>query len=65
MEEIESGTISGGMIPKVRASAEALERGVRRIVIGEYKKAHDLESLVFGESGTQIVSEKNHEELTQ
>jgi acetylglutamate kinase len=62
MAEIESGTITGGMIPKVQASAEALGRGVERIVIGEYRNANDLRRLVSGEIGTQIVSEKTIKE---
>ncbi len=60
MAEIDSGTIRGGMIPKVQASAEALRRGVERIVIGEYRNANDLQRLVSGEIGTQIVLRKNH-----
>ena len=65
MAEIESGTISGGMIPKVKASAEALERGVERIVIGEYRRPRDLERLVSGKIGTEIILENTDEELSQ
>ena len=52
--EIANGTISGGMIPKVRSSLDALERGVRHIIIGEYQRAGDLGRLLSGESGTRI-----------
>jgi acetylglutamate kinase len=56
VKEIDSGVITAGMIPKVRSSLEALERGVRRILIGEYRSAGDLDRLMNGEIGTQIVA---------
>jgi acetylglutamate kinase len=52
--EIENGTISGGMIPKVESSLEALSEGVDRIIIGEYRKPGDLEALLSGAEGTSI-----------
>ena len=52
--EIERGMIKGGMIPKVRASAEALKEGVGKVVIGGYEKEGDLGSLLEGRSGTMI-----------
>jgi acetylglutamate kinase len=55
MSEIENGTITGGMIPKVRSSIEALEQGVERIIIGEYREEGDLRRLMDGETGTQIL----------
>ncbi len=56
--EIRDGTISGGMIPKVRSSVSALRSGVGSIVIGTYSGAGDLALLVAGNSGTKIVEEE-------
>lgn len=53
--EIAEGTISGGMIPKVRSSVAALQKGVGAIVIGEYRNEGDLAAFVAGSSGTSIV----------
>lgn len=53
-KEIAAGVITGGMIPKVRASAGALKDGVHYVVIGGYERFGDLESLLRGESGTTI-----------
>ncbi len=54
--EIAGGVISGGMIPKVRSSVEALSRGVGRIIIGEYGDRGDLAGLLEGRIGTSIVA---------
>lgn len=53
-EEINNGTITGGMIPKVKSSVEALQSGVDCIIIGEYKDLGDLEKLLNGDSGSRI-----------
>ena len=53
-KEIDAGVITGGMIPKVRACAEAIEHGVSYVVIGGYKQFGDLQSLLNGNSGTTI-----------
>ena len=53
-KEIEDGVITDGMIPKVRASAGALEDGVKYVVIGGYEQLGDLQSLLDGTSGTTI-----------
>jgi acetylglutamate kinase len=53
--EIAAGTISGGMIPKLRASLDALESGVKTILIGQYREPGDLEALLSGKSGTRIM----------
>ncbi len=53
-QEIDSGTITGGMIPKAVAAREAMERGVRTVVIGQYLQAGDLARLLEGRSGTRI-----------
>ncbi len=54
-KEIADGIISGGMIPKVRSSLEALKNGVREIIIGEYGAAGDLRHLLVGSKGSRIV----------
>ena len=53
-EEIAAGVITGGMIPKVRASAGALDDGVGFVVIGGYERTGDLRSLLEGKSGTTL-----------
>ena len=58
-KEIDAGVITGGMIPKVRASAGALETGVERVVIGGYAKPGDLQALLNGGSGTTILKRRN------
>ena len=52
--EIESGTITGGMIPKVKAAEKAVKAGVGKIVIGEFKRTEDLKLLITGDAGTVI-----------
>ncbi len=54
LNEIDVGTITAGMIPKVKASVEALEHGVRNILIGTYARKGDLAALIAGEGGTRI-----------
>ncbi len=51
---IESGVISGGMIPKVKASLDALSHGVGTVIIGRYEAAGDLARLLAGSAGTRI-----------
>lgn len=53
--EIEGGGITGGMIPKVTSSLEALKQGVGFVGIGEYRGKGDLEGLILGKKGTKIV----------
>lgn len=52
---IEDGTISGGMIPKVRSSLEALRKGVEKILITDYSETGDLNKLISGVKGTLIT----------
>jgi acetylglutamate kinase len=52
--EIQTGTITGGMIPKVQASVQALTKGVKQIVIGNYLAPGYLRQLINGEKGTGI-----------
>jgi acetylglutamate kinase len=53
---IDSGTISGGMIPKVETCIEALDRGVEGVVILDGKVSHAvlLELLTDHGAGTLI-----------
>lgn len=53
--EIAAGTISGGMIPKVKSAVKALSRGVRQIIIGEYREPGALAALLAGRLGTRIT----------
>lgn len=52
--EIESGTITGGMIPKVTSALEAFRRGVGRIVIGRFQGEDSLLEMIQGRRGTRI-----------
>lgn len=49
---IESGIVSGGMIPKIENAIKAITNGVNRVVIGH---ADDLLQLIAGTAGTQIT----------
>ena len=51
---VESGVVSGGMIPKVRASVDALTRGVQNVIIGQYEGPGSLAGLLEGKLGTRI-----------
>jgi acetylglutamate kinase len=53
-ELISSGVISGGMLPKVSASLEAIERGVGKVIIGQYEGAGSLARLIEGRQGTRL-----------
>ncbi len=53
--EIKGGGITGGMIPKVTSSLEAVKRGVGFVSIGEYRSKGDLAALISGKKGTKIV----------
>lgn len=52
---ISSGVISGGMIPKIRASFKALREGVSEVIIGSYGKKSDLDALLLGEGCTRLI----------
>lgn len=54
-DEITSGVISGGMIPKVKSALEAVGQGVGSVVIGGYEEAGDLLRLESGTKGTSIT----------
>lgn len=55
LAEMAAGTITGGMVAKVRACIGALEGGVESIVIGEYSGRGSIAALLGGSRGTRIV----------
>ncbi|MDE0222212.1 MAG: acetylglutamate kinase [Spirochaetaceae bacterium] len=54
--EIEAGTITDGMIPKIRSSVAAVTAGVGRVHIGDYGAAGALRALLDGARGTVIAA---------
>lgn len=57
-EEIKSGVICGGMIPKVNASITALNNGVESVVISNYLEDGDLKQLIDNKKGSIITLKK-------
>ena len=55
---IEGDVITGGMIPKVRSSVSALEKGVGSIAIGSFEQFGDIENLIAGRRGSSIQKEQ-------
>lgn len=53
-QEIASGTISGGMIPKATSAVEALKHGVGQVIIGQYCGRGSLSALLEGGMGTRF-----------
>jgi acetylglutamate kinase len=51
---VNRGVVSGGMVPKVAASVDALSRGVQNVIIGEYARAGSLTELLERKIGTRI-----------
>jgi acetylglutamate kinase len=51
---IAKGVITGGMIPKVSASLEAMEGGVQKVIIGQYAGPGSLARLLEGKQGTRL-----------
>ena len=54
---IADGTISGGMIPKIRSAVDALNAGVRKVHFVDGRKPHSLLLEIFtdGGVGTEVV----------
>jgi len=48
------GVITGGMLPKVTASVDAIGRGVETVIIGQYEEQGSLSALLEGKKGTRI-----------
>jgi acetylglutamate kinase len=54
---IADGTISGGMIPKIRSAVDALNAGVRKVHFVDGRQPHALLLEIFtdGGIGTEVV----------
>jgi acetylglutamate kinase len=50
------GAITGGMLPKISASLDAVHQGVETVIIGQYEEAGSLGRLLDGTQGTLIRS---------
>ena len=57
-EMLEDGTISGGMIPKIQCTMEALQQGVERVHIIDGRKSHAVLLELFTDKG--IGTEISH-----
>ncbi len=53
-ELIARGVIAGGMVPKVSASLDALDQGVRKVIIGQYDGPGSLARMLDGKQGTRL-----------
>jgi acetylglutamate kinase len=51
---IERGVITGGMVPKVTASFDAMDKGVKKVIIGRYESPGSLARLLEGKEGTRL-----------
>jgi len=48
------GVITGGMVPKVSASLDAMDQGVGKVIIGQYEGPGSLARLMEGKQGTRL-----------
>ncbi|MEA4848525.1 MAG: acetylglutamate kinase [Clostridiaceae bacterium] len=53
---IQTGTISGGMIPKMKCCTEAIEKGVKSVCLIGGKKAHALMELFYGKGAGTVIT---------
>ena len=55
------GVISGGMIPKVECSIDAIRRGVKKVIIMDGRVPHAIliETLTDEGAGTMVVADKS------
>ncbi len=62
-ELFNNGTISGGMIPKVECCLEAIEKGVKKVIIMDGRIPHSLliETLTDEGAGTMVIKEKKYD----
>ena len=51
---VKRGVIAGGMVPKVTASFDAMNRGVKKVIIGRYGSPGALGRLLEGKEGTRL-----------
>ena len=56
----ESGVVSGGMIPKVECCIEALQKGVKNVIIMDGRVPHSIlmEILTDEGAGTMVTEDK-------
>ena len=61
----DEGVISGGMIPKVECCIEAINEGVRNVVIMDGRVSHSIlmELLTDEGAGTMVIKDKNEAAL--
>lgn len=53
---VADGTVHGGMVPKLEATREALERGVRRVVLVDGTVAGPLSDALDGRGGGTVIA---------
>ena len=51
LEMIKNGTITGGMIPKINTCLDAVNNGVRGVVIMDGRKQHSILNEIFSDTG--------------
>ena len=51
---VDRGVINGGMVPKVGASFDAMDKGVKKVIIGRYESPGSLGRLLEGKEGTRL-----------
>lgn len=64
-ENIENGSISGGMIPKVECCIDAVERGVKRVHIIDGRVEHSMLLEIFTQEGIGTMFKKNGDDLSE
>lgn len=51
---VQDGVVQGGMTAKLRSASQGIAAGLRRIVIGGYRRKGDLQELLKGTAGTTV-----------
>jgi acetylglutamate kinase len=51
---MDRGVIKDGMVPKVTASFDAMDKGVKKVIIGQYASPGSLARLLEGKEGTRL-----------
>lgn len=59
---VTDGTITGGMIAKVRAAGAAVRAGIESVRIGSWERAGDLAALLAGTRGTRVTHKVKKED---
>ena len=55
---VNDGTINGGMIPKIKTCINAVENGVRGVVIIDGRKKHSILFELFSDAGAGTLIRK-------